>query len=224
MNGPHDLGGRAGFGPIDPQTSGSAPDTPVFHHPWEGRALGLTLCSAALGHWTLDTSRHARESLHPVTYYTASYYQIWFEALCALLQNAGEVSAEELATGIAITPGSRPEKRLNADQVRGVLSKGGPVTRPAQAPAKFEVGAQVVTCSDVPLGHTRMPSYARGKTGVITHIHGCHVFPDTNAHGGGEQPTWLYAVEFTGEALWGSGAEPGTTVAIDAWERYLDPA
>jgi len=47
------------------------------------------------------------------------------------------------------------------------------------------------------------------------------VFPDTNAHGLGEQPTHLYTVTFTGAELWGDGAEPGTAVSLDLFEPYL---
>jgi hypothetical protein len=65
MNGPHDLGGQMGFGPVAPET-----DEPVFHADWERRALGVTLASGTLGAWTIDESRHARESLHPATYYS----------------------------------------------------------------------------------------------------------------------------------------------------------
>jgi nitrile hydratase len=42
MNGPHDLGGMMGFGPINPE-----PDEPVFHEPWEGRVFGLELSFGA---------------------------------------------------------------------------------------------------------------------------------------------------------------------------------
>jgi hypothetical protein len=41
MNGPHDLGGQMGFGPVAPET-----DEPKFHADWERRALGITLASA----------------------------------------------------------------------------------------------------------------------------------------------------------------------------------
>ena len=68
MNGPHDLGGRMGFGPIPLEA-----DEPIFHADWEARALGLTLTCGALGGWTLDESRHARESLPPAVYYGSSY-------------------------------------------------------------------------------------------------------------------------------------------------------
>jgi len=50
------------------------------------------------------------------------------------------------------------------------------------------------------------------------------VFPDTNAHGLGEQPQHLYNVRFAGAELWGAAAEPGTSLHIDLFEPYLEPA
>ena len=73
-------------------------------------------------------------------------------------------------------------------------------------------------------GHTRLPRYARGKRGVIAHLHGAHTFPDTNAHGLGEQPQPLYNVRFEARELWGDSAEPRETVSLDLWDSYLDPA
>ena len=55
-------------------------------------------------------------------------------------------------------------------------------------------------------------------------VHGRHVLPDTNAHGRGEAPQWLYTVGFDGAELWGRDADPALTVSIDAWESYLEPA
>ena len=45
MNGPHDLGGQMGFGPIAPE-----PNEPVFHADWERRAIGLSI-AAQLQAW-----------------------------------------------------------------------------------------------------------------------------------------------------------------------------
>ncbi|TIM18145.1 MAG: nitrile hydratase subunit beta, partial [Mesorhizobium sp.] len=80
MNGPQDLGGQMGFGPVAPEK-----DEPYFHADWERRALGVTLCAGAMGAWNIDESRHARESLHPADYYASSYYEIWIKALETLL-------------------------------------------------------------------------------------------------------------------------------------------
>jgi hypothetical protein len=50
------------------------------------------------------------------------------------------------------------------------------------------------------------------------------VFPDSNAHGHGENPQWVYTVVFEGSEIWGEGADPTLAVSIDAWESYLEPA
>ena len=75
-----------------------------------------------------------------------------------------------------------------------------------------------------PSGHTRLPRYVRGHVGTIERVHGCHVFPDANAAGAGENPQWLYAVRFDGRELWGAESDPKLKVSVDAWEPYLDPA
>lgn len=218
MNGPQDVGGRHGFGAVVPEDEGVR-----FHADWERRVLGLTLACGALGHWSLDTSRHARESLHPAIYYTAGYYGIWLRGLTALLERAGEVTAAELEEGRAQDQGLRPERRLTAEAVPATLARGGPTARDGPPPA-FAVGDRVRTRNHQPAGHTRLPGYARGARGVVEIVHGAHVFPDSNAHGSGEAPCPLYTVRFEGSELYGDGAEPGLTVSIDAWEPYLEHA
>jgi len=63
-----------------------------------------------------------------------------------------------------------------------------------------------------------------GKIGTVELLHGAHVFPDTNAHGAGEQPDWLYTVRFDASELWGRSGDATVSVSIDAWEAYLEPA
>ena len=76
-----------------------------------------------------------------------------------------------------------------------------------------------------PAYHTRLPGYARGKTGAVVRVHGAHVFPDTNARGLGECPQWLYTVEFEENELWGKEAPAQRSIiSVDAWEPYLEPA
>ena len=82
MNGPHDLGGQDGLGPIRPE---SEHDEPVFHTSWERRVFALTLAAGASGQWNLDQSRHARERQHPVAYLSHSYYENWLAGLETLL-------------------------------------------------------------------------------------------------------------------------------------------
>ena len=67
MSGPHDLGGQPGFGPIAPE-----PDEPVFHAEWEKRALGLVIAAGAMGGWSIDQGRRAREDRSPEDYLGSS--------------------------------------------------------------------------------------------------------------------------------------------------------
>ncbi len=75
------------------------------------------------------------------------------------------------------------------------------------------MGNKVRTRNIHPDGHTRLPRYARGKAGEIVAVHGTHVFPDSNAHGQGEDPQWLYTVRFTARELWGKDSRD--SVCID---------
>lgn len=219
MNGPQDLGGQMGFGPVAPER-----DEPCFHAEWEKRALGVTLCAGALGAWNIDESRHARESLHPAIYYASSYYEIWIRALEALLKRHGFVGDADLDAGRAVDPAPEPKRVLKAENVPAVLAKGGPCDRPVPAPARFKAGDRVRTKNFNPTGHTRLPRYARGKLGRIDAVREGFVFPDTNAHHRGENPQRVYTVVFDGKEIWGEGVDPTLTVSIDAWESYLEPA
>lgn len=218
MNGPQDLGGQMGFGPVEPEA-----DEPSFHAEWEKRALGLTLAAGAMGHWTIDESRHARESLHPADYYASSYYEIWIKALETLLERHGFVTPDELEAGRAAERGTEPKRVLKAGDVAAVLARGGPCDRPVNSEPRFKPGDRVRTIHNHPAGHTRLPRYARDKIGQIEAAHGGYVFPDANAHGMGEAPQHLYTVVFDGRTLWGKDCGRGLAVSIDAWESYLEP-
>ncbi|WP_127108035.1 nitrile hydratase subunit beta [Pararhodobacter zhoushanensis] len=218
MNGPHDLGGKMGFGAVAPEANEL-----LFHADWEARALGVVLACGALGKWTLDESRHARESLPPVVYYASSYYEIWTRALEVLLQRHDLLTAEELADGQAQTQDPHP-KRLSPQAVPGALARGGPCDRPVATAPLFAPGDRVRCRNAHPRGHTRVPTYLAGHTGVVESEHGGFVLPDTNAHGQGEQPQRLYTVVFDGAEVWGPDSEPGLTISADLWEGYLERA
>jgi nitrile hydratase len=55
-------------------------------------------------------------------------------------------------------------------------------------------------------------------------VHGTFVYPDTIAHGQGEQPQPLYSVRFEARELWGPTAPARDGFYLDLWEDYLDPA
>lgn len=219
MNSAHDLGGQMGFGPVQPE-----PDEPVFHGEWEKRVLAINVAAGAMGAWTIDEIRHARESLPPAQYLSASYYEIWLAALDKVLARHGFVSGEELERGEALIPRKEPKRVLKGEEVPAVLRRGFPYEREASSPARFAVGDRVRTVVMHPQHHTRLPRYARGKIGTVERIVGHHVFPDTGAHGAPEQAQWLYTAVFTGPELWGRDADPTSSVSIEAWESYLEPA
>jgi nitrile hydratase subunit beta len=91
MNGIHDLGGRHGLGPINPEVN-----EPVFHAPWEGRAFGLFAATFVFAGYTVDEFRHAIENMDPAHYLESSYYEHWMSAFESLLIKRGIVTQDEL--------------------------------------------------------------------------------------------------------------------------------
>jgi nitrile hydratase beta subunit len=220
VNGAQDMGGLHGFGAVEPEA-----DEPVFHADWERRVFGLTLAMGATGEWNLDQSRFARESLPPVEYLSKTYYEIWLAGLERLMRERGLVTAEEVRTGSALEHPPRPLKRtLAAGDVAEALQRGGPTNREPPRPPRFQPGDRVRARNIHPPTHTRLPRYARGRVGTVALVHGCHVFPDTHAHGGDEDPQWVYTVRFDARELWGPDADPTVSVSADAFEPYLERA
>jgi nitrile hydratase len=219
VNGPHDLGGAQGFGPVAPEV-----DEPVFHNEWERRAAALSLAMNATGTWNIDMVRHAREKIPPAEYLAATYYEKWLKGLERLLVDNGLVTSEELARGHAAQPSATLKRKPTAATVPTMLTSGSRYDRPASAPAKFAPGDKVRTKNVNPTGHTRLPRYARGRHGTIAALRGVHVFPDANSARRDEDPRWLYSVAFDAREIWGEEARSGDEVLIDLWEPYLEPA
>ena len=87
---------------------------------------------------------------------------------------------------------------------------------------QFHVGQTVRARNIHPTTHTRLPRYARGKSGIVDRDHGVFVFPDSNAQGLGEKPQHVYSVRFTARELWGDQAKPNDTVVVNMWDDYLE--
>jgi nitrile hydratase beta subunit len=217
MNGGQDLGGAQGHGPVRPE-----PNEPVFHAEWEKRAFALTLAMGAPGGWNIDMSRFARENRLPGEYLSMTYYQIWLAGLEKLMAERGLVSPDEVAAGHAIGAAKPVPRTLSAADVAKVLYRGGPTERETNTAARFAIGDRVRAKNIHPATHTRLPRYVRGRVGVVERTLGCHVFPDSNSLGLGENPQWLYTVRFDGRELWGPDGDPGVKVSVDAWEPYLE--
>lgn len=214
----HDMGGMHGFGPVRPEAN-----EPPFHAPWEGRVLAMQRAMGFTGLWTIDGGRASLETLPPVEYLRSSYYRRWFLGLEKRLIAHGLADAAEIAAGHSARPGRRLNRTLGLADVPRTLTRGN-FARPESAPARFKPGDAVRAKNINPATHTRLPRYARGKSGTIEAVRGCHVFPDTAALGTGDHPQWLYTVVFSGRELWGDDADPALNVSVEAFEPYLEPA
>ncbi len=219
MNGAHDMGGQQNMGPVQYEK-----DEPVFHATWEGRVDALTRAIRAWRKWNIDADRHALELLPPADYLRMSYYERWMHRLVAQVVKYGFVSQEEVDSGKP-APGSTkatPVLTLSTSERwlrRGIPSSDDPKVRP-----RFTVRQRVRTRNINPTGHTRLPRYARGKTGVIVRDHGVYSFPDSNAHFQGEKRQHVYSVRFAATELWGETASARDSVHLDLWDDYLERA
>jgi len=223
MNGAHDLGGMHGFGPVEIE-----PDEPVFHDEWERRAFALTLATGFLGKWNIDQGRFAREQMPPAEYLATTYYEHWLFGLEKLLHDLklvdrAETSArleDPAATATPVT-GFRA---LAASDVEKALRTSRTSKADEEVAPRYRVGDRVVTKNIHPLGHTRLPRYARGKRGVVSLDHGVWVFPDTAGNGLGRCPQHCYAVRFEAAELWGEANTSRDAIYIDLWDDHLEPA
>jgi len=210
------MGGMHGMGPVAPEA-----DEPVFHHPWEGRVHAMNLASPTRGN--IDAGRHRIELLPAAEYLRMSYYEKWLTRVEQLLVAGGFITSEELATGRADPAAPKSTPVRPADTVQAALTAPYSYARDAGPPA-FAVGDRVRARNLHPKGHTRLPRYVRGHVGVIERDHGAHVFPDSHAHGLGEDPRRLYTVRFEAPELWGADAPARDSVRLDLWEPYLERA
>ena len=185
------MGGMHGFGRVVVEKN-----EPVFHAAWEGRVRALVSLVRVRGVANIDAFRHAIERLDPLEYLSAGYYGRWLGALELLVREFCE-----------------------RGEVLGRPGRGA--KRSVTAAPRFTVGDAILTRNLQPTGHTRLPGYARGKSGTIARVHAGFVFPDTNADGRGENPQWVYSVRFDALELFGSGAEPNSSVHVDLFESYL---
>jgi nitrile hydratase subunit beta len=217
MNGIHDLGGMQDMRPIQREEN-----EPIFHQPWEARVFAINRAIGPWGKWNIDVGRHAIELLPPADYLRMSYYEKWLTRNLELLVKSRLVTREEMETGKAAPGSQKATPPLTASGVAGL--RGNYMRPDAQAATRFAVGQQVRARNMNPVGHTRLPRYARGKQGAVVRHHGIFVFPDANAHFLGEQPQHLYSVRFRARELWGEDASPRDSVDIDLWDSYLDHA
>ena len=219
MNGVHDMGGMHGMGPIEYEKN-----EPVFHAAWEGRVYALNRALRAWRKWSLDTDRHGIELLPQADYLRMGYYERWAVRMFEQVVKYGLVTKEEMQSGKAASGSPRATPALTAEMSSRFLSRGIPSSQDPKIRPHFKVGQHVRGRNMHPAGHTRLPRYARGKSGTIVRDHGVYVFPDTNAHFLGEKRQHVYSVRFAARELWGESASPRDFVHLDMWDDYLEPA
>lgn len=220
MNGPHDVGGMHGFGPIKAEEA-----EPAFHEPWEGRMHGLNLALGAVGTHEVDEFRHAIERLPREIYYNASYYEKWLYALEMLLAEKGIVMREELDTHkVRTRPDGGDGASDLADKLRFALHGSLPrEEHDAGAPPAFSPGDAVRARNLHTKQHLRLPGYAKHHVGEVHAYRGAFHHPRELAHGRTHNPVHLYTVGFRAEELWGEDAErPDDIVYLDLFEDYLE--
>lgn len=223
MDGIHDLGGREGFGrPLREQ------DEPAFHERWEAAVFAMMFAAGRAGATgNADRFRHAIERIDPAAYLTHGYYGRWLGGIETLLVEAGVIDREAL-TAAAIARGAAPTMRIASRPAstpdRIPAGDDPSAQRPLAEAPRFAIGDTVRSRAHGVPGHTRLPAYARGRRGTIVAWHDGWVFPDSHAHGRGEQPAHLYTVAFAAEELWGAGADPAASIRLDLFEPYLETA
>ncbi|MGA3242304.1 MAG: nitrile hydratase subunit beta [Bryobacteraceae bacterium] len=225
MNGVHDMGGMQDMGPIRYEQ-----DEPVFHAAWEGRIYGINASLRARGEWNLDAWRHQIELLPPADYLQMTYYERWLRINEQLVVKHGLATPAELAAGSANPGSAKATPALTQGMTQDMthagvarhLGRGIPSSHDPKTPPHFQVGQTVRARNIHPIGHTRLPRYARGKVGAIVRDHGVYTFPDTNAHFQGEKRQHVYSVRFPARELWGGQAPPQDSVHLDMWDDYLE--
>lgn len=220
MDGIADMGGTPGWGPVHPPRR----DEPVFEEPWQGRAFALASLSSriASGGINLDAFRHGLERLDRAAYLDDGYYGRWLGGAELMLTDSAVLAPGAIRArarnlrgeGVEEPPIPEPAVPDYAPTAEGSL-------RPVDTAPAFAVGERVrAKAMSVP-GHTRLPGYARGHTGVVEAVQPAFVLPDINAHFQGENPQYVYSVRFDSRELWGADAEP-FAVTVELFENYLE--
>ena len=217
MDGIHDLGGMVGFEKVEVEAN-----EPVFHDKWEGRVYVMLGSVLGSGVGNVDKFRHAIERMPAKRYLKSSYYERWLCSIETLLIEDGVLTRQQIEQRMEqILEGSNPH--FDVPRPKEIDRAAGGSKRSVDRPPRFSVGQRVKTRKAPSPGHTRLPRYARGRTGTIGEIYPAFVLPDSHAHDEGEQPQHVYSVLFAGAELWGEAAEPATRVSLDLFETYLEP-
>lgn len=214
MDGVHDLGGMQGFGPVKVDH-----ENHVQMAEWEDRMWAL---SRNLFHpdWTIDWWRHIIERLPPEVYLNIPYFEKWMLTYTAGFITSGTFTADELLSGTPTERLAPPPAKNVADVVEIVRTVATSTRSELTTKPRFEVEQAVTTVRDISADHTRLPRYARGRTGKIVAYRGAYLLADAYAKGISKHEHH-YTAAFTARELWGDSASEQDTVRLDLWESYF---
>ena len=183
MDGFHDVGGMQGFGQVQPLT-----DAPPFAEPWEGKAFVIGALAARISGTNLHAFRHAIERVPP-SEYLVGYWNRWTIGAQTMMQDSGIITdAEVRARAARLSGRDVPEPPPPTPNKPQMPSGGAGNLRSRDTPHAFAVGDRVRVTGVGATGHTRLPRYVRARTGTVTALQPCQVFPDSAAHFAGEDP------------------------------------
>ena len=216
------MGGTEGWGRVRTPD----PDEPVFAHPWEGRAFAITAFTMGrISGRNLDAFRHALDRLDHDAYLDRDgYYARWLNAAELMLVDSGLLAPGAIEARVRRNAGEDVVEPPAPEPNKPDYAATGPGSlREVDAEPRFAVGDRVRTRSEPSAGHTKLPAYARGHTGVVELIQPGHLLPDTHAHFQGENPQHVYTVRFDSTDLFGPDAEP-FAITVELYESYLEAA
>ena len=214
-SGVHDLGGKTGFGPVQ------ADDNAIFHNDWERRAFAVSQLAQIAAGFNTDAFRHGVEREDPDLYLEIPYFDKWIRNGERMLVEGGVFAPDEVSARMRGVESSGTAVRTTDATPHG--ERG--TRRPVSEPPRFSVGDSVRVSPDHSApGHTRLPEYVRGQVGVVELLNESWIFPDTHAHGQGEDPTWVYSVRFNAAELWPDDHPSGRGhhVCVDLYQPYLE--
>ncbi|MEZ5775039.1 MAG: nitrile hydratase subunit beta [Hyphomicrobiaceae bacterium] len=222
MDGIHDMGGMHGFGSVMQDE-----DDIVFHDPSEGRMFALSRVLRRTLPFGGDHVRREIERMAPAHYLRSGYYEKWLEGNLAMLKELGVIDEAELAgSPLRPLPASlgTPRAMPPAEAAMLIVSgmPGDTTARAGDALARFSPGERVTTLAHGHAGHTRLPRYARNRTGTVLALRGHFGLADAIAAGMPRREP-LYTVAFKARDLWGEEAAEADEVTLDLWDSYLLP-
>lgn len=222
------MGGTRAYGEVDARPHGGTP-----HADWEWSVIGLAVTVLARGLMSVDRWRARQEELHPLAYVQMPYFERWLYSVERNLVLEGVLEEEEIEARV-MRLADHPDEPLPSFSdpefdaaIKGLIENGGPVVKVAPNAPRFAVGDPVrlleIAITKPGEQHTRLPRYAQGKTGVIARLNPPQALPDAMVARLEERSEHTYAVRLWAAELW-ADAEPRSSVFVDCWESYLEPA